>query len=177
MHMTLSSPPSYLWWKFWSSGLSGTILLPWIYFASQLDSILYTADLITTSSLWYFLLTFLASPEVKSKFSTYNLSLTVRCDTGHFCWCNFFLNVVSIFDLGVSFCFADYSGGADGYGGKSILVSSIRKCVVVFFMSLIIQTWTWEERYDFDFVYIWNSMRLRAQLGVRLYLYHVSYYM
>ena len=49
-HMTPSCPPSYPQYEFWSYGLPGTILTPWMYCVTQLDSILHAAEIITTYS-------------------------------------------------------------------------------------------------------------------------------
>ena len=50
------------------------------------------------------------------------------------------LKAVHSFDSDVPSSFADHKGGLDGSGGKSIPVSSIRKCVGVLLMRLVLQT-------------------------------------
>ena len=79
------------------------------------------------------------------------------------------------FDLGVSYSFAESSGGHYGSGGKSIMVAPIRKYVVVLIVRIILQTRRREGSYDFDFALIWNSMRLCELLGGFWYLCYVSY--
>ena len=73
--------------------------------------------------------------------------------------------------------FAEYRGGLDGYVGKSIPVASIRSCVGVLLVRIILYTSEQEGLCDFYFVYVWNSMRLRDRLVGREYLYHVSCYL
>ena len=79
-----------------------------------------------------------ASPDVNSGCSVYNLSLKVRCHTSHFFRCTVFFKVERIFDLDMSSYFSESRGGFDGYGGKSIPLASIRKCLNVLLVSLIL---------------------------------------
>ena len=68
------------------------------------------------------------------------LLLKVRCDTIHLCRCTVFLKDVRSFVSGVSSYFVKYMGGPDYYGGKSIPVASICKCVDVLLVRIITQT-------------------------------------
>ena len=69
-----------------------------------------------------------------------NLSVKVRFETGHLCQCTVFLKAMRSFVLYVSSSFLKYSGGPEGSGGKSILVTSICKFVDVLLVKLIIKT-------------------------------------
>ena len=83
---------------------------------------------------------------------------------------NFFLNAVRSFVSDVYTSFTESRGGSDGYGGKSILVVSIRKCVDVLLVRLILNILRQEGHCNFDFVSVHNSTCLRARIGGCLYL-------
>ena len=70
------------------------------------------------------------------------------------------MKAVQSFDSNVPSSFNDSRGGPDGSGGKSIPVDSIRRCVGVILVRLILQTCKREGHWYFDFVYIRNSMCL-----------------
>ena len=106
----------------------------------QLDSIIHDAELSPTSYLLYPYLPDLSSLDVKLDCSISNLSLNVRCDTSHFCWCNFLLKSVRTSVSDVSSYFSESKGGLGGSGGKSIPVASICQCVDVLPISLIMHT-------------------------------------
>ena len=74
---------------------------------------------------------------MKLEYSISNLSLNVRCDTSQLCWCAVFLKDVCSFESDVSSYFTESRGGTDGFGGKSIPVASIRKCVDVLIVRII----------------------------------------
>ena len=66
--------------------------------------------------------------------------------------------------------FAESRVGSDGYGGKSILVASICKCVDVLLVRLILNILRQEGHCNFDFVSVHHSTCLRARIGGCLYL-------
>ena len=86
---------------------------------------------------------------MKSECIISNLSLKVRCDTGHSCQCTVFLKAVHSFDSDMSSSFADSRGVPYGYGGKSIPVGSIRKYFFVLLVKLILHTLSQEGRCNF----------------------------
>ena len=85
-----------------------------------------------------------------------------------------FLEAVRSFVSDVYTSFAESRVGSDGYGGKSILVVSIRKCVDVLLVRLILDILRQEGHCNFDFVSVRNSTCLRARIGGCLYLCCVS---
>ena len=66
--------------------------------------------------------------------------------------------------------FTESRGGSDGYGGKSILVAYVCKCVDVLLVRLILNILRQEGHCNFDFVSVRNSTCLRARIGGCLYL-------
>ena len=62
------------------------------------------------------------------------------CDTRYLCWYYVVLKAVRSFKSNVPSTFPNSRGGADGSGGKSITLASIRKYVGVLHVRFILQT-------------------------------------
>ena len=96
-----------------------------MYCVPQLDPSIHAADLIPPFDLYDPSIPELSSPEVKLDCSISNLSLKLRCETSHLCWCTVFLKAMHSFVSNVSYSFAGYRGGPEGSRGMSIPVSYI----------------------------------------------------
>ena len=177
-HMNQSWPPSSLWQEFWSSGFPSTIPPPWIYCIPQLDSILHTADISPTSDQYDPSLSDLACLDVKSEYRTSNLFLKWICITSHLYQCFFCLKAVHRCESDVPSSSDDSRGGPYGTGGKYSPVCSICICVGGLLIIPILQDWEQEGRWETEFLYFWNYIRLHAlvQLRGQVYLHHVTCY-
>ena len=65
----------------------------------------------------------------------------------------------------------------DGSGGKSSLFDFFHRCVWGLLIKGILQPWEQEGHLETDFVFISNSIRLRARLRGRAYFQYDPFYL
>ena len=111
-----------------------------MYCVPQLDPSIHAADLIPPFDLYDPSIPELSSPEVKLDCSISNLSLKLRCETSHLCWCTVFLKTVRVLVSDMSSSFAGSREVPEGSGGKSIPVATIFKCLDVMLVRIILNT-------------------------------------